>query len=474
MMCYYAPVMRMGAFLLFFFSFAPIARAQPAQGEVPGSASAGSATVDYAYAQKCYYSLDRNKKEDWDSCVQKFQDVVDKYPQSPQVAKSLFSVGKLLQEKYDFVQDAQDLDRAFRIYNNFLRRFPGHTMADDALYSIAVLRWEKEGNGERARTALQALLERYPQGDKAPLAHDYLKKIGSGAVPKNLSGLVVSEPVVTKEEPVIRPDKNSAEALEDEEAPAAPPIQEKNLSKIPAVVPAAPHPPEFAIRRVVIDPGHGGEDTGAVGSKGTKESVVALQIARKLAFYLKKHLGVETYLTRTTNRNLSLDERNNFAARMKADLFISVHANASTSKKAGGVQTFYLNNATSEASKRLAVRENKTHAKKMDLSEQVLSALLQNADTEESRDLAKFVQLSLVNGLKGKYPGIADLQVDSALFYVLVGAKCPSILVETSFLTNPKEELRLRDTQYQWKVAEEIAKGVGRYMDNQKKLATSL
>lgn len=399
--------------------------------------AAEGAVHNYAFAQKCYHSLNKTSAGGWGRCIQKFEGVVSQYPGTPQAQKAIFSVARLSHEKYDLDGKPEDLERALQFYNRFLQEYPKDSMADDCLYQIAVLRFEKLSDRTKALRALGALLQRYPEGDRADDAMNYLQKIGGGQ-PTDL-------PAATPDQPI--PD------------PAVKTIpQEKGL----------------AVRRVVIDPGHGGEDIGAKGPVGTKESVVALQIARKLAFLLKKKLGVQVVLTRTNPKGRSLDERAQLANQHQADLFISIHANAHASPSAHGIQTFYLNNATSEAARRLAARENKVGGTPLSLPEKILATMLQNANTVESRDLADAVQRNMVAKLSQKYSHVKDLTVDSALFYLLVGVKCPSILVETSFITNPREEKRLQDSEYQWTLALGIAQGVGQYIHSRRTLASSL
>ncbi|MDO8494763.1 MAG: N-acetylmuramoyl-L-alanine amidase [Deltaproteobacteria bacterium] len=386
---------------------------------------------DYALAQKCYHDLDKSSGREWNRCIGRFEKLAEKNPQTEHGRKALFNVARLHQERFERFTENSDLKDAFKNYNEFLRRYPKDALADDALYRIASLRYEKERDPGRAVIALETMLERYPNGDMAKPARSLLTR------------LETSSPIitVTKKEDELQEENLTEEPLKD--------IQENN---------------EFTIRTIVIDPGHGGEDAGARGRKGTKESIVSLQIARKLAYHLSKTLPVKVLMTRTNNKTLSLSERNHFANKHNADLFISIHANASTIRDAHGVQTFYLDNATSSASEQLASFENKVLGKSLDLSSRVLTTMLQNANTEDSRVLAGEVHKSLVDDLSNNYSAVKDLQVSTALFDVLIGVKAPSILVETAFITHPREEARLRDSSYQWKVARGIANGVKKFI----------
>ncbi len=226
--------------------------------------------------------------------------------------------------------------------------------------------------------------------------------------------------------------------------------------------------------RIIIDPGHGGEDSGAVGKNGSKEKDVVLQISKRLAADLRRKLNAKVYLTRSWDKTLTLEERNTFAKNKAADLFLSVHANASPKREVSGIQTYYLNNATDQASIRLAKRENRNSHQKLPKEKHVLSTMLQNYATEESHLLAKQVQNSLIKSLSKKYKDVHDLNVRSALFYVLVGAKCPGVLIETSFISNPREEQRLQNSRYQAALSSAITDGVAQYLRQQSKQRETL
>jgi N-acetylmuramoyl-L-alanine amidase len=224
----------------------------------------------------------------------------------------------------------------------------------------------------------------------------------------------------------------------------------------------------------VIDPGHGGDDVGAIGPRGTREKDVALAIAGRLSNQLSQRFAAKVYLTRSRDKYISLDDRDKLAVSKGADVFVSIHANAAMSRKMNGIETYYLNNATDKAAERLAMRENKAEGKKLSDVEHILSTMLQNYDTVESKKLAIAVQNSLMKKMSKKYKGVKNRNVRSALFYVLVGAKCPAILVETSFISNPIEEKRLTSAAYQDDLATAIADGVSRYLINSEKADSPL
>jgi len=224
------------------------------------------------------------------------------------------------------------------------------------------------------------------------------------------------------------------------------------------------------VRRVVIDPGHGGHDPGAIGKKGTREKEIALAISKKLAVHLRKQ-GLEVLLTRDDDRYLKLEERTRFANDSQGDLFISIHCNASVNRKSHGIETYTLNISSDRYAIRLAARENASSEKSVSDLQFILADLATKANTGDSSRLAEHVQGSLVSHLGSKYDGIRDLGHKEALFYVLLGAKMPSILVETAFISNPEEEKRLATDAYQEELAVAISKGVQRFLGDRARLA---
>lgn len=218
------------------------------------------------------------------------------------------------------------------------------------------------------------------------------------------------------------------------------------------------------IRRIVVDPGHGGKDPGAVGVKGVMEKDVALAIGTKLADKIKQELGIDVVMTRTTDVFIPLQERTSTANKVGADLFISIHANASPNRNTAGIESYYLNLAKTEKAAQLAALENGTSLEKVSTLQAILFDLMANYKLNDSAHLADEVQKSLYKRVSSKFHGSKNLGVKQGPFFVLVGATMPSILVETAFLSNEMEEARLADPQYQDATAEGILKGVGSYI----------
>jgi len=222
----------------------------------------------------------------------------------------------------------------------------------------------------------------------------------------------------------------------------------------------------LGVSRIIIDPGHGGRDYGAPGYlKGVHEKNVVLQISRRLAKKIRQELGYEVYLTRNSDKYLTLEERTAIANTKNADLFISIHTNSHKDRRAYGIETYFLNLATDDDAIRVAAMENATSTKNISDLQSILSDLMQNAKINESSRLAGYVQSSMVGHLKNKrYSRIKDKGVKQAPFYVLLGAQMPAVLVETSFISNPRECKRLTNPKYQERLCEAIIKGIQTYI----------
>ncbi|OEU60712.1 MAG: hypothetical protein BBJ57_09800 [Desulfobacterales bacterium PC51MH44] len=221
----------------------------------------------------------------------------------------------------------------------------------------------------------------------------------------------------------------------------------------------------LGVSRIVIDPGHGGRDYGAPGYlKGVHEKNVVLKIAKRLAKKIREKLHCEVVLTRNRDRNLTLEERTAIANTENADLFISIHTNAAKNRRAAGVETFILNFATDDDAILVAARENATSTKNISDLQTILSDLMQNAKINESSRLAAHVQQSMHKHLRKYYSKINNKGVKQAPFYVLLGAQMPSILIETAFISNPRECKRIIDAKYQDRMCEAIVTGIRKYI----------
>ena len=244
------------------------------------------------------------------------------------------------------------------------------------------------------------------------------------------------------------------------------------LEEAPVIVEKKSRPPQkmtlSKIRRIVVDPGHGVHDSGAVGPSGIQEKDVVLAIGLKLRDLLKEELGVDVVMTRSTDVFIPLEERTAIANKVGADLFVSVHANAALNRAAAGIETYYLNLAKTDKVAQLAAKENGTSLEKVSVLQAILFDLMANYKLNDSAHLADEVQKSLHKKIRSRYSEVRNLGVKQGPFYVLVGASMPSILVETAFLSNAAEESRLKDPAYQTATAEGILEGVRSYISSLK------
>ena len=220
------------------------------------------------------------------------------------------------------------------------------------------------------------------------------------------------------------------------------------------------------VHRVVIDAGHGGGDTGAIGPSGIREKDVTLQIAKRVREKLLAEFpDVEVIMTRDDDRTLALQDRTNTANSASADLFISVHCNASPHRRVRGVETYTLNITHDRYAMKLAAREN-AEAGEGSISdlEFILADLAMKSNVDDSVRLGRSVQKNIMKSLKKRWSDVPDLGLKHALFYVLMGNHMPSILVETSFLSNKAEEQRLTTATYQDSIADGILDGVREFI----------
>jgi N-acetylmuramoyl-L-alanine amidase len=218
----------------------------------------------------------------------------------------------------------------------------------------------------------------------------------------------------------------------------------------------------LGVKTIVIDPGHGGKDPGAVGRGGLLEKDVVLQVALKTRDALRKK-GYTVVLTRSTDVFLPLEERTAIANTENADLFLSIHANSAPNRRARGLETYYLSLATTAEEKQAAALENAVSSKQLSELQNILSDIMKNSKIDESRKFAGTVQGALAGGMKKRYGDVKDLGVKKAPFFVLIGAQMPAVLAEVAFLSNRDEEKRMASDGYLTALAAELANGVENY-----------
>ena len=215
---------------------------------------------------------------------------------------------------------------------------------------------------------------------------------------------------------------------------------------------------------IIIDPGHGGKDPGAVGYRGTLEKDIALDVAKRLEKKISKNMKVKTVLTRDEDIFLKLGERTRIANENNGSLFISIHANAATDRRASGFETFLIGPNKNEAAVRVAARENSVlelegvAGKKLTNEDLIQATIAQSAFASKSEKFAALVQEEIGKRVQGKNRGVKQ-----AGFYVLMGASMPNVLVELGFISNLAEEKKLRSSQYREVLATAIFRALEKY-----------
>jgi N-acetylmuramoyl-L-alanine amidase len=460
---------------------------------VASPALAGPAEQLYQQVLDYYRVLDQQPEKhrdraSWERCIQGFQQVLQHDARGELAPKCLFLIAQSHQHLYRFYKAARDSQAVIQHYQALLRDFPNHSLADDAQYLLAVFYLVELHDAAAAHAELQRFIQQFPSSDLTLKAREKMAQIEQLRVPqaalsrsggKQTSDTVkkTSAPKTLKSitpmpaEQAVQPyssakPANKAKTTKTLQATAPIGKRKPKDSRSPgqAVTPTLAQQLGLGVGRIVLDPGHGGKDSGAISLSGLREKDVVLNIAKMLKLTLERETGCQVLLTRTTDRYLTLAERTAFANAKKADVFISIHANAAENRSLGGVETYFLNLASDPQAARVAALENASAKKQMSDLQSILKDLMLKSKTSESSRLAQDVQNRIVTRLRERYKDTRDLGVKRAPFLVLVGAEMPAILVETAFLSNEQEELRLADTTFQDTLSRGIAAGVATYI----------
>ncbi len=344
--------------------------------------------------------------------------------------RALYLLGRLCEQRSQVSNSDDDREKALKAFDEIVDSYSSDNFADESLLAIARIN-ERQGNLFEAKEALTKIIGSYGSTDSAPHAQKQFTLL---------------------EEKFTAQDK----AQEVEVVPSDRLTNE--MTTIGSL--------EERSALVLIDPGHGGEEDGALGPDGIQEKNVTLAVSRMVRDRLRETGRVRVQLTRTGDETLKLSDRTNQANEIKADIFVSIHANASEYKSSRGVETYYLDNTNDKSSLRLAERENLvTGGESRSALSFIISDFIQSVKMDDSISLAHLTQDSIVASLKKKYPKIKDLGVKRAPFYVLVGAHMPCILTEISFIDHPEEGVLLSTTKYQQLVADGIFQGIVSFLE---------
>ena len=360
----------------------------------------------------------------WQACADAFRKVYDNNPKWYLRVAALFRCGVALEEKARVTKSAVDARNAASVYEQAAKKYPTSALADDALFRAAVVYNELLKDKKKALVHLEHIARRYARADHAKIAAEYRAKIGGASqnnTEKQSSGIKA-------------PGSTGSHML----------AAQLGLS----------------VRTIILDPGHGGKDPGAMHN-GVVEKDVNLDVAQRLKTILNK-LGYKVYLTRTGNKGISLSERVQFGRRNKGDLFVSIHVNAAENTSISGLETYILDFARTSSASRLAMVENADSGRLGDM-DKILTEILTGARTNESRRLAENIQKSTLSYLKKNGATTRDGGVKGAPFFVLVGSSMPSVLVEVGYCSNKTEASRLKSTKHRQRLAQGLANGIHAY-----------
>jgi N-acetylmuramoyl-L-alanine amidase len=287
------------------------------------------------------------------------------------------------------------------------------------------------------------------------------------------------------------PARSSSGGQQLTEPAAEPPVAPSPAAATPPPAPAASTPPPSAattppvpakpasrnkdggrsltralglkVGRVVLDPGHGGHDTGTIGPGGLMEKDLVLDVAKRLGALIEERLGSQVIYTRSDDTFVPLEERTKFANDKEADLFLSIHANSSRLRSTAGIETYYLNFTTSRDAMDVAARENAGSQKTVHELQDLLKKIALEDKVEESKEFASRVQTALWSSMAKDNSRLRNRGVRKAPFVVLIGASMPSVLTEIDFLSNPREEALLKKATHRERIAEALYKGLSQY-----------
>ena len=521
-------------------------------------AAAESAKTQYLDAEAAYYKLLKNPKkqtyrENWLTCIRKYQEVTSSDPNDPWAAAGMYKTGILYYRLYKWSAKKSDKKEALDIYERIIKRYPKSAYKSKALKEIHRIAPEKTAEAVQTNTYHKKRPDLTRKADPIPTVEKIREIKTAISVPS--SGIVTvtdirywSNPNYTrividadgetsythclleKDFSIKKPQrlyidleqsrlgktfektipindnllenaragqystdtvrvvvdiksfknykifslKNPFRIVIDVwgEAGSQASLAEKTIQDSydskngKKITPSAiAKQLSLGVKRIVIDPGHGGHDYGAPGYiQGAHEKNITLSIAKELTSKIKETLKCEVFLTRTTDRFLTLEERTAIANTKNADLFISLHTNASMDRRAYGIETYFLNLATDDDAIRVAAWENATSTKNISDLQSILIDLMQNSKINESSRLATHVQDSVYKDMRKSYDRIKSKGVKQAPFYVLLGAQMPAILVETAFISNPRECERLMNSVYQERLCDSIIHGIKNYI----------
>lgn len=396
--------------------------------------------VQFAIASSWVWCIKSGDSEAPQKAISALRKLIYTYPNSTHLPQAHYWIGRC----YTLIGDSA---RAAHHYQVVINRYADVDVAAEAKLELG-RSYVQHGYKTRAETVYIDIVESVSKKDVESKSEKDVVTIASKEL-KELKGQKV-EPKPTKQL-IKTPEKTK---------PIAKPTP--TTSKPEKLTPGS-LTREFGLtaKTIVIDAGHGGKDPGGVSSGTLIEKPIALSISKKIGALLSAK-GYTVLLTRDTDRFIQLKDRTAFATEHKADLFLSIHANASGNSKANGIETYYLDVAsTDKNSELIAARENANSGYSIQELESLLKGIIVESKSKDSRRLAQHVQQELVNAT-----GATDRGVKHARFVVLIGTTVPAILIETGFITNPSEGQKLTSETYQQKIASAVVRGVEKFLQS--------
>ena len=482
---------------------------QLAHGEIPSTEAAWGSLIEefqgainadtegewaddsqYAIASCWLWLGQEDEQPVLDNAIAALKKLVQDYPSSPYAAEAHYWLG-------DCHDRLGNYGKAVPHYQTVISRYPNHTIADKAQLRLGRA-YEAQGYHTLARITYDALSQRSQDSQLVAQAKKRASRLDVEQTEEEAPVDSLPEPAPPESPQAAQPSppKPPPEVTKPPPPPAAPkapqpvanvPPPEKVNAKPKTVTPPSEAKPRkspvegkgvtppskakpvpdpslaqqlgLSVKTIVIDPGHGGKDPGAV-SQARQEKQIVLSLSKTLHDILVKK-GYNVRLTRETDVFLPLRKRTQFATNQKADLFISIHTNASTARSAAGIETYYLALASDESARITAMRENAGAEYNMKELDALVGRILKESKSTESRRLAELIQAQMTSGKQVKNRGVKH-----APFVVLIGTKVPAVLVEVGFISNPQEGKKLTTKAYQHQLATAIAKGIEQYIKN--------
>ncbi len=433
--------------------------------------------AQYAIASSWLWSIETGDAETSHRAIEAFKKLIYTYPNSEYVPFAYYWLGRC----YDAIGDDYQAIVQYQLVEN---RYSDSEVSAFAQLELARL-YARQGDVKRAETFYKNLINDSGNHEIGVAASIELQALKTPKEPVVLpfqnttqKQQIAERPTQQREQPPQQPKQakqveQPKQVQQPKQVEQPKQVQQPKRSQRPqqpklAVPTSKPKPltpksltREFGLtaKTIVIDPGHGGKDPGALGTGTLREKGIVLSISGKLREVLTAK-GYTVLMTRETDHFIPLKKRTEFAIQHKADLFLSVHANGSEISRANGIETYYLNiTSTDDAAEKVAARENIDSGYSIQELETLLEGLIRESKSEDSKRLAQSVQQALVQST-----GAADRGVKHARFVVLIGTKVPAILIETGFVSNAVEGQKLATSAYQYKVATAIAEGIDRFL----------